>query len=135
MREAVGIPAGLLSYALATIILLILFDFVLPNPRQWSYLITIATTLIAFQVTCAAVMNFSTETGVKIVALMIAIFWVVSLGVDVFYYAEKVIDVLSAGQGGATGSLANLKELAEAVWNTKICAVITVILTVRTLAK
>lgn len=134
MREAVGIPAGLLSYALATIVLLILFDFVLPNPRQWSYLITIATTLIAFQVTCAAVMNFSTETGVKIVALMIAIFWVVSLGVDVFHYAEEVIDVLSAGQG-ATGSLANLKELAEAVWNTKICAVITVILAVRTLAK
>ena len=134
MRESVGIPAGLLAYATATIVLLLIVGKFFPNPREWANIITAATAFIAFKVTCAAVINFSTETGVKIVALMIAIFWVVSLGVDVFYYAEEVIDVLSAGQG-STRSLANLKELAEAVWNTKVCAVVTAILAARTLAK
>lgn len=134
MREAVGIPAGLLSYAVATIVLLLIIEIFLPNPREWSTFITIATAFIAFKITCAAVINFSSETGVKVVALMIAVFWVVSLGIDVFYYAEIVVDVLSAGQG-STGSLANFRELVEAVWNSKICAVVTVLLAARTLAK
>ena len=134
MREAVGIPAGILAYAAATIVLLIMVEIFLPHPRDWANIITAATAFIAFKVTCVAVINFSSETGVKVVALMIAVFWMLSLGVDVFYYAEEVIDVLSAGQG-STRSLANLKELAEAVWNSKICAVVTVILAARTLAK
>ena len=134
MRESVGIPAGLLSYATATISLLIMVEIFLPNPREWANIITAATAFIAFKVTCAAVINFSSETGVKVVALMIAVFWVLSLGIDFFSYAEEVIDVLSAGQGSMR-SLANLKELANSVWNTKVCAIVTAILAVRTLAK
>ena len=134
MREAVGIPAGLLSYAASTILLLIIFQFIFPNPRDWSYFITIATAFIAFKLTCAAVINFSSETGVKVVAVMIAVFWVVSLGVDVFALAGQVIDTLSVSQGSAR-SLAGFKELAETVWNSKICAVVTAILAARTLAR
>ena len=134
MREAVGIPAGLLSYALATIVLLLTFGFVLPNPRDWSYFITIATAYVAFKVTCAAVINFSSETGVKVVALMLAVFWVVSLGVDVFAIAAQVIDILSASKDSAK-SLARFKELAEAVWDSRICAVVTTILAIGKLAK
>ena len=134
MREAVGIPAGLLAYATATIALLLMVEIFLPNPREWSTVITIATAFIAFKVTCAAVINFSSETGVKVVALMIAVFWVLSLGIDFFSYAEEVIDVLSASQG-STNNLASFKELAEAVWNSKICAVVTAILAARTLAR
>jgi len=134
MRESVGIPAGILAYATATIVLLIMVEIFLPNPREWANIITAATAFIAFKVTCAAVINFSSETGVKVVALMIAVFWVLSLGIDFFSYAEEVIDVLSAGQGSAD-SLASFKELAEAVWNSKICAVVTAILAARTLAK
>lgn len=134
MRESVGIPAGILAYATATIVLLIMVEIFLPNPREWANIITAATAFIAFKVTCAAVINFSSETGVKVVALMIAVFWVLSLGIDFFSYAEEVIDVLSASQGSAD-SLASFKELAEAVWNSKICAVVTAILAARTLAK
>ena len=134
MREAVGIPAGLLAYATATIALLLMVEIFLPNPREWSTVITIATAFIAFKVTCAAVINFSSETGVKVVALMIAVFWVLSLGIDFFSYAEEVIDVLSASQS-STNNLASFKELAEAVWNSKICAVVTAILAARTLAR
>lgn len=134
MRESVGIPAGILAYAAATIVLLLMVEIFLPNPREWSNIITAATAFIAFKFTCAAVINFSTETGVKIVALMIAVFWMLSLGIDFFSYAEEVIDVLSANQGSAK-SLASFKELAEAVWNSKVCAVVTVILAARTLAK
>lgn len=134
MRESVGIPAGLLAYAVAIIVLLMLFEIFLPNPKEWATFITVATAFIAFKLTCAVVINFSSETGVKVVALMIAIFWLISLGVDVFSYAEEVIDVLSAGQG-STGSLASFKELADSVWNSKICAVVTAILAAGTLAK
>ena len=134
MREAVGIPAGLLSYALSAVVLLVMFQLILPNPREWSYFITIATAIIAFKITCAAVINFSSETGVKVVALMIAVFWIMSLGFDVFDVAAKVIDVLSASHGSAD-SLANFKALAEAVWNSTACAVVTIILTIGTLTK
>lgn len=134
MRESVGIPAGILAYATATIVLLIMVEIFLPNPREWANIITAATAFIAFKVTCAAVINFSSETGVKVVALMIAVFWVLSLGIDFFSYAEEVIDVLSAGQGSAD-SLGRFKELANSVWNTKVCAVVTAILAARTLAK
>lgn len=134
MREAVGIPAGLLSYFMATVVLLLMFGFVLPNPREWSYFITISTTFIAFKLACAAAISFSTETGVKVVALMLAAFWLVSLGVDVFNLAGKVIDVLSASKDSAK-SMAGFKDMAEAVWNTKVCAVVTAILAVGKLAK
>ena len=134
MREAVGIPAGLLSYFMSMIVLLLIFGFFLPNPREWSYLITIATTFIAFKISCAAAISFSTETGVKVVAFMLAAFWLVSLGVDVFNLAAQVIDVLSASKDSAK-SMANFKDMAEAVWNTKICAVVTAILAVGKLAK
>ena len=134
MREAVGIPAGLLSYAASTILLLIIFQFIFPNPRDWSNFITIATAFIAFKLTCAAVINFSSETGVKVVAVMIAVFWVVSLGVDVFALAGQVIDTLSVSQGSAR-SLAGFKELAETVWNSGVCAVVTAILAAGTLTK
>lgn len=134
MREAVGIPAGLLSYAASTILLLIIFQFLIPNPRDWSNFITITTAFIAFKLTCAAVINFSSETGVKVVAVMIAVFWLLSLGVDVFAFAGKVIDTLSASQGSAR-SLAGFKELAETVWNSGVCAIVTAILAAGTLAK
>lgn len=134
MREAVGIPAGLLSYALSAVVLLVMFQFILPNPREWSYFITIATAIIAFKVSCAAAINFSTETGVKIVAFMLAVFWLISLGVDVFDIAAKTIDVLSASKDSAQ-SLAGFKDLAEAVWNSTACAIVTVILAIGKLTK
>jgi len=134
MREAVGIPAGLLSYALATIVLLVIFQFILPNPREWSYLITIATAVIAFKISCATAINFSTETGVKIVAFMLAVFWLLSLGIDMFDIAAQVIDVLSASKDSAK-SLASFKDLAEAVWNSVACAIVTVLLAIGKLTK
>lgn len=134
MREAVGIPAGLLSYALATVVLLVMFQFILPDPREYPYLITIATAVIAFKVSCAAAINFSTYTGVKIVAFMLAAFWLISLGVDMFDIAAQIIDVLSASKDSAQ-SLAGFKDMAEAVWNSTVCAVVTVILAIGKLTK
>lgn len=134
MREAVGIPAGFLAYFLATILLLLFFRVFFPNPQEWAILITIATAFIAFKITCAAVVNFSNETGVKIVAFMIAAFWLLSLGIDMFDIMENVITFLSASQD-STKSLEGFKELLEAVWNSRICAVVTAILAARTLSK
>ena len=134
MREAVGIPAGILVYFLATIILLLFFRIIFDVPREWSYLITATTAIISFKVACAAAINFSTETGVKIFAVMLAIFWVITLGFDVFGFVTKTIDILSASHDSAK-ELGNFKELVEVVWNSRICAGVTTILAFGTLGK
>ena len=133
MREAVGIPAGILVYSVSTIILLIAVEVTFANPNEWSTLITATIAIIAFRVTCTAVKNFSNETGVKIVGLMIALFWLVSFGINFFIGAEGVMEFLSGGQDSTW--LENFKELIEAVWNLKICAGVSVILALWTLGK
>ena len=133
MREAVGIPAGILVYSISTIILLIAVQITFANPNEWANFITAATSIISFQLTCEAVKNFSNEAGVKIVGIMIALFWLASFGIDFFFGAEEVLKFLGGGQD-LTG-LENLKELIEAVWNLKICAGVSVILALWTLTK
>lgn len=134
MREAVGIPAGLLVYTFSTIVLLLFFKSIFPIPRDWSYFITITTAVISFKLTCAAIMNFSNETCVKIVGVMIAIFWVISLGFDLFEFVSATIDILSASKDSAK-SLGNFKELIEVVWNSRVCTGVTVVLALWTLGK
>lgn len=134
MREAVGIPAGILVYFLLTIVSLLFFQVVLDEPREWSYLITATTAVISFKIACAAAINFSTETGVKIFAVMIAIFWVMTLGFDLFHLVAETVDILSASKDSAK-MLGNFKELIEVVWNSRICAGVTVILALWKLGK
>ena len=132
MRETVGIPAGILIYSIATVILLIVVQVICAEPQAWSKLITASIALIAFEITCAAVESFSNAEGVKIVGVIIALFWLASLGVDMFSGAEEVMEFLS---GGETRALDDFKGLVEAVWNKKICAGVTVVLALWTLTK
>ena len=133
MRETVGIPAGLLVYFVATVISLIIVQVTFAEPQEWSSLITASVAVVAFEITCAAVENFSNEDGVKIVGAIIAFFWLVSLGVDVFAGFEELLTFLSGGE--EPKGLASFKELLEAVWNTKICAGVSVVLALWTLGK
>ena len=133
MRETVGIPAGFFVYSISTIVLLIAVQIIFPNPQKWATCITTAIAIISFQITCAAVENFSNSEGVKIVGVLIAIFWLASLGIDFFGGAEEALKFLGGGQDSK--GLANLKELIEAVWNSKICAGVSVVLALRTLSK
>ena len=133
MRETVGIPAGILVYFVATIISLIVVQVAVATPREWSTFITASIAVVSFEITCAAVKNFSNETGVKIVGVMIAFFWLASLGIDFFSGAEEVVKFFSGGQNSR--GLENLKELIESVWNSKICAGVSVVLALWTLGK
>ena len=133
MRETVGIPAGILIYFISTIVSLIIVQIIFAEPHEWSSLITASVAVLSFQITCAAVQNFSTEDGVKIVGVIIAMFWLLSLGVDVFGGAEEMLTFLSGGY--EFKGLNDFKELAEAVWNSKICAGVSVVLALWTLGK
>ena len=133
MREAVGIPAGFLAYSISTIILLIAVQVTFPKPQEWSSLITASIAVVAFEITCATVKNFSNNAGVKIVGVMIAFFWLASLGIDFFSGAEEVVKFFSGGQNSR--GLENLKELIESVWNSKSCAGVSVVLALWTLGK
>lgn len=133
MRETVGIPAGILVYFISTIMLLIAVQIFFVEPQEWAMYITASISLISFEITCAAVENFSNSDGVKIVGVMIAFFWLISLGVDVFGGLEDVMKFLGGGQ--ESQGLKSFKELAEAVWNSKICTGVSVILALWTLSK
>lgn len=134
MRESVGIPAGILVYSLSIILLLIAVKLVVAIPREWPWLITLTTAIVAFQVTCRVVRVFSTELGVKIVGAMIAIFWLVSLGFDSMGIVERTLDFLSGGEETAKG-LGGLRDLIKLVWDSRICAGVSVILAIWTLTK
>lgn len=134
MRETVGIPAGVLVYPLCVIFMLIAVKTFFADPKEWPDLITVMTAVIAFQVTCSIVRVFSTETGVKIVGVMIAVFWFISLGFDAFGFLDRAVDFLG-GNDATTNSLGGLRDLIELVWDSKTCAGVSAILALWTLAK
>ena len=134
MREAVGLPAGFLVYLVSTVILLIAVEAIFAAPQSWSTYITAVIAIISFKVTCAAVGCFSNKTGVKIVGIFIAMYWLASFGVDFFSVSEQILDFLSGGENNSKG-IEHFKELVEAVWNSKICAGISVVLALWTLTK
>lgn len=133
MRETVGIPAGIIVYFLSVIILLILIQASFTNPADWPTLITILTAIVSFRVTCSIVKNFTNEEGIKVVAVMIAAFWMISLGVDVFSSVEDFLKFLGGGQESKV--VEQFQALVESVWNAKLYATISVLLAMWTLNK
>ena len=105
MREAVGIPAGILVYSMSVVLLLILVPVAFANPADWPMLITTLTAVVSFQITCAAVKNFSNLDGVKVVGIIIAMFWMLSLGLDMFSGLEDLLKFLSGGNESTGGGL------------------------------
>ena len=134
MRETVGIPAGILVYFVSVIISLIFVQVTFANPGEWPTLITTLIAIVSFQVTCVAVKNFSNSDGVKVVGIIIAMFWLLSLGVDVFKGLEDFMLFLSGGNEVSTG-LEDFEALVDSVWNSKLCAIISVLLAMWTLNK
>lgn len=134
MRETVGIPAGILAYFLSTVLLLIVAKMIFVVPKEWPWLITITTAVVAFKATCAVVRVFSTELGVKIVGVMIAVFWLISLGFDSLGLFERAIDILSGEDETARG-LGGLRDLIELTWDSKVCAGVSAALALWTLSK
>ena len=134
MRETVGIPAGALVYPLSIIFLLLAVKAVVAVPAEWSYLLTALIAIISFQFTCAIVKTVSTELGVKVVGVLIAVFWLISLGFDAFGFLDSAVDFLG-GSNETNGSLGGLRDLVERAWDSKICAGVSTILALWKLAK
>ncbi|MBQ3451580.1 MAG: hypothetical protein IJG32_04890 [Selenomonadaceae bacterium] len=133
MRETVGIPAGILDYFVATIISLIFVQVDVDTPREWSTFITASIAVVSFEITCAAVKNFSNETGVKFFGVMISLFWLVSLGLDVLSGLNSIMNFLGGGQGSAEPKI--FEGFVRDVWNTKISAGVSVVLALWTLGR
>lgn len=125
MRETSGLPAGILAYVTAMVFLLLLFQRVFVAPQEWSRLITFATATVSFQLACWSAGKFSTLTGVKIVAVFIAVFWIVILGANALDMFSGAVETL---EGDTETSVDIFIEFVDAVWNSKICAVVTIIL-------
>ena len=132
MRETSGLPAGILVYVTVMFFLLLLFQHVFVAPQEWSRLITFATATVSFMLACWSAEKFSTLTGVKIVALFIAVFWIIILGanaLDMFSDAVQVIE------GDTETSVDVFIKFVDAVWNSKICAGVTIVLALWTVSK
>lgn len=133
MRETSGLPAGILAYVAAMLLILLLCQKFFVAPQEWSRLITFATSVISFQFACAATEKFSTLTGVKIVAGFIAVFQLMILGADLLGVFSHVLKILE-GVGNETPADVFVNFLA-AVWNSGICAGVTIILALWTVSK
>lgn len=134
MRETVGIPAGVLVYFVSVVTLLIFVQVTFADPSNWSTLITTLISVVSFKLTCAAVENFSNIDGVKVVGIIIAMFWLLSLGFDFFSGLEDFMLFLSGGNEVSTG-LEDFESFIGGVWNSKLCAIISVLLAMWTLNK
>lgn len=132
MRETAGLPAGILAYVATLFFLLLLCQKLFVAPQEWSRLITFVTSAVSFQIACTATEKFSTLTGVKLVALFIALFQVIILGADML---GSFSDVLTALEGTDKTPADVFVEFVAAVWNSKICAGVTSILALWTVTK
>ena len=134
MRETSGLPAGILVYVTVMLFLLMLFQHVFVAPQEWSRLITFATATLSFMLACLAAEKFSTLTGVKIVALFIAVFWIIILGADALDMFSEAVDFLEGDSDEGTSVDVFIK-FVDAVWNSKICAGVTIVLALWTVSK
>lgn len=134
MRETAGLPAGILLYVTAMVLILLLFQHVFIAPQEWPRLITFATTAISFLLACRATEKFSTATGVKIVAAFIALFWIIILGADMLGTFSDTVEFLEGGSDEGI-PIKNFLAFVGAVWNSKICAGVSVILAFWTVSK
>ena len=134
MREAAGLPAGILVYVTATVLMLLVCQHVFVAPQEWSRLITVATATVSFMLACSAAEKFSTLTGVKIVALFIAVFWIIILGANALDMFSEAVDFLEGDSDEGTSVDVFIK-FVDAVWNSKICAGVTIVLALWTVSK
>ena len=132
MRETAGLPAGILAYFVTLFFLLLLCQKIFVAPEDWSRLITFMTSAISFQLACTATEKFSTLTGVKIVALFIAVFQIIILGADLL---GSFSDVLKALEGNDETPADVFVNYVATIWNSKICAGLTGILALWTVTK
>lgn len=134
MRESVGFPAGVLVYSLLTVLLLMIFQQVFLNAQAWSRLITLLTSTISFVTACWAAEKFSTLTGVKIFALFVMLFWLMILGADLLGVLSDAVEFLEGGSDEGD-SVKKFIGFVKTVWNTTVCVVVNLILTLWTVTK
>ena len=133
MRETAGLPAGILAYFSILLFILLLCQKIFVAPEDWARLITFMTSAISFELACAATEKFSTLTGVKIVALFIVVFQIIILGADLLGTFSDILQTLE-GADNETPADIFIKYVAT-IWNSKICAGVTIILALWTVSK
>ena len=133
MRETAGLPAGILTYVAALFFILLLCQKFFVAPQEWSRLITFVTSAVSFQLACTATEKFSTLTGVKLVALFVALFQIIILGADLLGSFSDVLETLEGVDNKTPADV--FVEFVAAVWNSKICAGVTSILALWTVTK
>ncbi|MBR1646176.1 MAG: hypothetical protein IJ685_05285 [Selenomonadaceae bacterium] len=133
MRETAGLPAGILAYVVISFFILLLCQKIFVAPEDWARLITFMTSAISFELACAATEKFSTLTGVKIVALFIVAFQIIILGADLLGTFSDILETLEGVDNKTPADI--FVEYVATVWNSKICAGVTIVLALWTVTK
>ena len=134
MRESVGFPAGILVYVSLLVLLMLISQHVFIEAQKWSRLITLLNSTIPFVAACTAAEKFSNLTGVKIFALFVAVFWLSILGADLLGVLSEAVEFL-VGDSDEGDGIKNLIGFVKSVWDTTVCVVVTLILTLWTVTK
>lgn len=95
MRDVISVPVALLCYVFFVVVISIFCNWFFDSPEEWPYLIPFVTSFFSLGLACfIAEEKFSSKSGAKITAMIIAAFWVIFVVADIVGAVDDVIAVL-----------------------------------------
>lgn len=124
MLDIIIVPVSLLCYVISVVVTLIFCNWFFDRPEEWPYLIPFITSFISFGMACGlAEEKFSSKSGAKITAFLIAVFWIIFVVADIAGAVDDVISVL-AGKYPDHDALDVIMFYVDVLLNSKIFAVV-----------
>ena len=128
VRDVVAVPVALVCYVIAVVLISLFCQWFFDRPEDWPYLIPIITA--GFSMAAAvgvAEEKFDSKPSAKVVAIIIAAFWVVFVIVDVAGGIQDLINFL-AGKDPDPDALDVIMLYVDVLLNSKIFAVVSCLL-------
>ena len=124
MRDVISVPVALLCYVFFVVVISIFCNWFFDRPEEWPYLIPFITSFFSFGMACGlAEDKFSSKSGAKVTAFLIAAFWVIFVVADIAGAVDDVISVL-VGKYTGPSDLDVIMFYVDILLNSKIFAVV-----------
>lgn len=95
LRAIISVPVALLCYVFFIVVTSIFCKWFFDRPEEWPYLIPIITSFFPMFMACIiAEEKFSSKSGAKITAIIIAAFWIIFVVADITGIFDDIIAVL-----------------------------------------
>ena len=122
MRAIIGVPVGLVIYVIAVVAIMTFCLWFFDKPQEWRIAIPIITSLFSSSIACSIAEGIS-KISEKIVAALIALFWIAFVVVDVTGSIQNWISVIQ-GKTPTMDEIDMVMFYVDGVLNAKIFAVV-----------